>query len=87
VIEWHNDQTLFSIQWKQISFPLTKVEDKLSGVWSERVYQCHSKTKDFTKDQSQIFYLPGIVTAFEVNFIEILKCRWRNRPLFDTDRV
>jgi hypothetical protein len=40
----YNDQTLFSTQWKQISCPpldrQTKVEEKPSGVWSERIYQC-----------------------------------------------
>jgi hypothetical protein len=44
VIERHNDQTLFSTQWKQIFCPpfdpQNKVEEIPSGVWSEQMYQC-----------------------------------------------
>jgi hypothetical protein len=44
VIERHNDNTLFSIYRKQISCspfdPQTKVEDKPSVIWSERINLC-----------------------------------------------
>jgi hypothetical protein len=44
VIGRYNDQTLFSTQWKQISCPpldrQTEKEEKPTGVWSERIYQC-----------------------------------------------
>jgi hypothetical protein len=47
VIEWHNGQTLFSSQRKQISClffdPQTRVKEKPLGVWSERIYQCFSQ--------------------------------------------
>jgi hypothetical protein len=68
VIEWHNDQTLFSRQWKQISCPpfdpQTKAEEKPLGEWSERIYQrLHRSTSPATLSAKQILPNPENLPA------------------------
>jgi hypothetical protein len=68
VIERHNDQILFSRQWKKISCPpfdpQTKAQEKPLGVWSEQIYQCLQRlTSPATLSAKQILPNPENLLA------------------------
>jgi hypothetical protein len=90
VIGRHNDQTLFSRQWKQISRPpfnpQTKAEEKPSVVWSEWIYNCLQRpTSPATLSAKQILPNPEnlpaeVVHQYQHHFMPHVVPVWSRYP-------